>query len=42
MDYNDPIWHFSYKPTFFAFSGEIQAVMQKNIKLPMKDKEPAV
>lgn len=27
---------------FFAFSGEIQAVMQKNIKLPMEDKEPAV
>lgn len=27
---------------FFAFSGEMQAVIQKNMKLQMKDKEPAI
>lgn len=27
---------------FFAFSGEMQAVIQKNMKLQMKDKKPAI
>lgn len=33
MDYNDPIQHFSYKPTIFALLGEMQAVIQKKYEV---------